>query len=323
MRRVLFVFVDGVGIGPDDALVNPAAVCDWRWLRAAAGAVPVAGSVPARTGASASIVGLDAALGRPGLPQSGTGQATLLTGVNAAERFGRHFGPWTPTALRPLVESRSVLAAARLAGRRVAFANAYPEELVQLIGRAGRLPLPLRSGPVIAAHGAGALTRHTAELAEGDAVASEIVNDGWRERLQRTRVPRIEPERAGANLARIANTHDLTLYAHYSTDTIGHEQDLAASMVALERVDRFLGAVAGGLETDVLLLVASDHGNIEDTRAQHTTNPALCIVSGDGHAEVAGKLTSILDVMPLILEEMQLDRTTAAGGAAKRRPGSA
>ena len=35
----------------------------------------------------------------PGLPQSGTGQYSLFTGDNGAQRFGRHFGPWVPTML--------------------------------------------------------------------------------------------------------------------------------------------------------------------------------------------------------------------------------
>lgn len=308
MRRVLFVFVDGVGIGAADPAINPLALAELPWLGGIAGAPPLAGSVPAH-GTSGSVRGLDATLGMPGLPQSGTGQASLLTGIDAVRRFGRHFGPWTPTALRPLVERRSALALARAAGRSVAFANAYPEELVSLIGGTGRLPLPLRAGPVIAAHGAGALVRHTPELVAGDAVASEITNDGWRERLHRRDVPAIEPEQAGRNLARIANENDLTLFAHYSTDAVGHERELAASVRVLERLDRFLGAAAEAFDPDGLLLVASDHGNIEDTTAQHTRNPALCVAVGAGHDAMATGLDRLTDVAPAILRALDVEPT--------------
>lgn len=295
MSRVLLFFVDGVGIGDDDAATNPAAAFDWPVVsRLLGGARPVAGAASG-AGASASVVGLDATLGVPGLPQSGTGQATLLTGENAAERFGRHFGPWTPTSLRPLVAERSVLARARAAGRSVAFANAYPEELLDRdFGR--RLPLPLRAGPVIAARGAGVLTRRTPDLVRGDAVASEITNGGWRDRLGRTEVPPIGAAEAGANLAAIVNAHDLTLYAHWATDTVGHDRDMAKAILALERVDAFLGGVVGGLGEETLVVIASDHGNIEDVRTQHTTNPALCLVWGAGHQELAASMSSLTDV---------------------------
>ena len=89
------------------------------------GSVPTLGN--ARTsGPLGRTMPLDATLGVDGLPQSGTGQTALLTGENAADLQGRHFGPWVPVALRPLVEGRSVLQRALDAGRSAAFANAYP-----------------------------------------------------------------------------------------------------------------------------------------------------------------------------------------------------
>src|SRR5690606_7367892 len=308
-RRVLFVFVDGVGLGPADPAVNPLARADLPALAALLdGRAPVLEAAPYH-GRAASMVGLDATLGVPGLPQSGTGQAALLTGRNAAELFGRHFGPWTPTALRPLVERESILARARAAGLAVAFANAYPEELMDAIDAAlagnvedgdesfrgagavdrdeervgssaaiapapdtvpgrprrrsrPRLPLPARIGPPLAARAAGLLTRHTAALLRGDAVASEITNDAWRERLGRLELPVITAAGAGRNLARIAAAHDLTFFAHYATDTAGHRGGMAAALAALQRVDAFLAGILVDLPGDALLLVASDHGNL-------------------------------------------------------------
>src|SRR5687768_16479712 len=113
--RVLVIFLDGMGIGGDDAEVNP-----FRRAR-----------MPAFTGLQAlgTFVPLDATLGVAGLPQSGTGQTALFTGINAAREFGRHFGPWVPTALHERLARENLLTIAKNAGRSVAFANAYPEEL--------------------------------------------------------------------------------------------------------------------------------------------------------------------------------------------------
>lgn len=317
VSRVLVLFVDGLGLGEDDPAVNPAAAGDLPALSGLLeGRVPVRSAAP-WSGRSATLAALDACLGEPGLPQSGTGQAALLTGENAPRLFGRHFGPWTPTALRPLVEERSFLARALRAGRSVAFANAYPEELVagrhpELAGEApdaleappparrARIPVPLRIGPVIAARAAGLLTRHTAHLARGEAVASEIVNDGWRERLGRSEVPPITPHQAGRNLARIARAHDLTFYAHYATDTVGHRGTHADAVAVLERLDRFVGGILKELPEEVLLLVVSDHGNIEDARVGHTRNPAVGLAVGAGHERLESA-SSLLDIPSLVL----------------------
>jgi 2,3-bisphosphoglycerate-independent phosphoglycerate mutase len=304
--KVLFIFLDGVGLGADDPTANPIAAARIPTLRALLdGRRPVA-SADGFRGDNASLAGLDASLGVPGTPQSGTGHATLLTGHDAIRRFGRHYGPWVPTALRPLVAGSSLLARARDAGRRVAFANAYPEELVSRVaagldGVPGRRLGPLRSGPPLAAIGAGVLTRHTAELARGDAVASEITNRGWIERLHRTHLPDVAAEEAGANLARIAASHDLTLFAHYSTDHVGHRGSHADAVAAVERVDRFLAGVLAALPVDVLVFVVSDHGNLEDVTRGHTANPALGLVAGPGHRRVADGLGDLRDVAPAAL----------------------
>jgi len=315
--RALFIFVDGVGLGPSDPEINPFASARLLVLTELLGRRrPLASTAPLHTPA-ASLVGLDARLGVPGQPQSGTGQAALLTGLNAPKIFGRHYGPWTPTVLRAAVAERSILARAVRAGRRVAFANAYPEEVLEPVqgrGRSARFRTPLRAGPPLAALGAGVLTRHTAELARGEAVASEITNDGWREHLGRTHLPRPTPAEAGRTLAAIAAAHDLTLFAHYSTDTAGHLRDLEAGIAALERLDAFLGGVLEDLPPDTLLLVASDHGNIEDVRRGHTLNPALALVRGPGHEAFAGELRSLLDIAPALLRHLGIPAALRALG---------
>ncbi len=311
--RVLFIFVDGVGLGPPtDA--NPFTAARLPTIESLLdGRHPFAAEAP-YSGARGSLVGVDATHGVTGTPQSGTGHATLLTGEDAVKRFGRHYGPWVPTALRGLVAERSILALSREAGRSVAFANAYPEELLDRIPR--DVPLldalrsrrlgPLRAGPPLAALGAGVLNRRTPELERGDAISSEITNDGWIEKLGRTGLPRPGPDEAGRTLARIAAGHDLTLFAHYTTDLVGHRGSWDESVAALERVDAFLGGVLETLAADTLLVVASDHGNVEDVTREHTRNPALGLLAGPGHAAVARRLGHLWDVPAEILRVLGL-----------------
>ena len=290
MSRVLFIFVDGVGIAPA-APTNPFTA-----------APPTHIDALVQNG-RATLASLDATLGVAGLPQSGTGQFTLFTGENGAARFGRHYGPWIPTTMRASLFDDNILTRAQTRGFDVAFANAYPEELLHAAQVSGTFsPIgPLRAGPPLVAAGAGVLTRHTTELQHGAAISSEITNEGWREKLKRTQLPLVTPHQAGQNLARIAEQHDLTLYAHYSTDQAGHEQTLEAAVAALQTFDAFVGGVAEGLARDVVLVVASDHGNLEDITAGHTRNPAFALVVGPDHTARAARLNSLLDVTPALL----------------------
>jgi 2,3-bisphosphoglycerate-independent phosphoglycerate mutase len=294
--RVLLVFLDGVGIGPDDGTVNPFVHASARlptFLALMGGVVPTLERARV-SGRSGHAFPLAATLDVDGTPQSGTGQVALLTGESAAELFGRHFGPWTPVTLRPLLEERSVLRRAANAGRTVAFANAYPRDWP---GPGGSRRL---AGPPLAARAAGVLDRFEDALQRGDAVASEILNDGWKHHLGHASLPDVTAREAGANLARISGTADLTLFAHYTTDAAGHARDMGAAVEALVRVDEFLGGVVAAMSPDTLLLVASDHGNLEDVRVGHTRNPALGMAWGPG-AQLAAALTDLREVTPFIL----------------------
>ena len=292
----MLVFLDGVGIGPDDPERNPFLSARLPALRGLLGGMPTLDRPVMGTGAGCAFP-LDATLGVQGTPQSGTGQTALLTGVNAAERFGSHFGPWTPVALRPLLEQESLLRRAVKRGWPTAFATAYPRGWPEFGGRAHRR----LAAPPLAARAAGLMTRHEGELARGEAIASEILNTGWREHLGHTELPVVTAAQAGATLARIAAAHRLTFFAHYATDTAGHRGGMDGAVAALERVDEFLGGYLGAAPPDAVLLIASDHGNVEDVSGGHTRNPVLGVIAGPHAERRAAGLGSILDVTPAVL----------------------
>lgn len=315
--RVLLVFLDGVGLGEDDPSINVFAAGPTPTIgRLLDGRHLIRSAAPLDTD-RATLRALDACFGVDGLPQSGTGQTALFTGEDATALYGRHFGPWVPSSLRPLVRERSLLALARNAGLGVAFANAYPEEVVAAgaearNGSAGernprsrRASRFLSAGPPLAALGAGVLDRHTDALRRGDALASEITNDAWRTKLGRPDLPNVTPREAGHNLARITAAHDLTLFAHYGTDYAGHSRSMENATAAVARVDAFLGGVIEAMPDDALLVVSSDHGNLEDVTAGHTRNPALGLLVGRNHAAVGRDWTSLMDVAPGILRALK------------------
>lgn len=293
---VLLLFLDGVGLGSPDPEVNPFFAAPLPFLQELLGGrLPHLEDPVVTEGTRVAAFPLDPLLGVEGLPQSGTGQTALLTGENAPAIYGRHFGPWVPVRLRPLLARENLLSVAAGAGLPCTFANAYPSFYTETPW--ARRP----AGPPLAAQAAGIFTRTEEALARGEALSSEIVNTAWRERLGLLHLPDPTPHEAGRCLARLASQATLTLFAHYATDFAGHKKSVGAGAQALERVDAFLEGLVPALPSHTLLVVASDHGNLEDATRGHTTNPTLCLLVGPGASQLRKGMDRITDVADLIL----------------------
>ena len=212
---LIFLFIDGVGLasaGPD----NPLTTAEMPALRALLGGPLVASSAQAR--GLLLLKGIDATLGVPGLPQSGTGQTALLAGFNAAEMHGRHQPHFPPVALRPLLAERSVLRRVLLRGGRSTFANAFgPGYWEAVAARRVR-----RSASVIATEGAGLRFRDLDDLRAGRALAWDVTGASMHEREPDASLPLVTPQQAGANLAQLATEHDLVFYENFLPDLAGH-----------------------------------------------------------------------------------------------------
>lgn len=299
--KVLFVFLDGVGIGVPDARRNPFFAGRLPTLERSLGAVPSLERTRC-TGPTGTSFPLDATLGVEGLPQSGTGQYSLLTGDNGAARIGRHQGPWTPTALRPLLLEANLFSRAMEGGRSVAFANAHPPGYRQSRWYKRPAPFPL------AADGSGLMNRGTRHLLNGSGLASDMDNRRMQTVVEE-KLPLIDVVEAGSNLARIAEGHDLTVFAHYGTDVAGHRGGADTAREALKRVDGFLGGILAHRSPSLAVLVASDHGNIESVDAGHTRNPALGLWFGPsasgGATPPAPVPSSLLDVAEWTLNRLR------------------
>lgn len=245
---ILFVFVDGLGIGPDDPNVNPLAD---RGRFSALGRI-LEQSVP-----------LDAALGVPGLPQSATGQAALLTGLNAPALMGRHIEGFPPPRLKTLVQEHNIFSRLLAAGKRCTFANAYWLDDVR------HIPPRRESVTTVITLAALGGVRGKADLLANRAVYQDLTREKLRPRGYDG--PLITPEAAAEHLIALAREHDFTLFEFFETDHAGHSGNWEQARRTLEKLDRFLGAV---LNFPGLLIVTSDHGNIEDMTARgHTANP--------------------------------------------------
>ncbi|MCL4832271.1 MAG: hypothetical protein KJZ86_07505, partial [Caldilineaceae bacterium] len=127
MRRVLFLFLDGVGLGSDDPAINPLARAALPTLRGLIGGRPLTGSTGRYSNGLAHLLPTDAQMGISGRPQSATGQTAILTGVNAPARLGEHYGPKPNQRVRDILDEASLFARLNRQGLPSYFCNAYPQ----------------------------------------------------------------------------------------------------------------------------------------------------------------------------------------------------
>src|SRR5690625_1817079 len=114
---VIFVFIDGLGVGPPSEH-NPLTDTFLSFFSGAGGGQGLHSNSPARDEPGFIYKKVDANLDVKGLPQSGTGQISLFTGVNASKIVGRHFGPYPHSRVKYLLEEQSLFHQVMDAGKR-------------------------------------------------------------------------------------------------------------------------------------------------------------------------------------------------------------
>jgi hypothetical protein len=293
---VLLWFVDGLGLGECDPEANPVVRARTPGFDGLLGGRLCHATFPLRNGACVALA-VDATLGVSGLPQSATGQTALLTGLNAAEIEGRHVTAYPTRALRALLDEHSLFQRAVRSGLRVAFANAFTEDyFAEVDGRRRR-----HAALTYAALSAAIPIRMTDALRGGQAAAMDLTNQRFR--AMGHDVPEVAPEQSGHALARVAGDHDLTVFEFFLTDMAGHGRWNLDPVRVIERLDRaFAAAVDSSDLSRTLIVLTSDHGNVEDGNVDvHTRNPVPLIAVGAGAEELASRVRSIADIAPAIL----------------------
>jgi 2,3-bisphosphoglycerate-independent phosphoglycerate mutase len=286
---VLLLFVDGIGLGEADPAKNPFVRARLTRLRLAQGL-----SAPDPT---AVLVPTDACLGVPGLPQSATGQTSILTGMNAAATVGRHINGYCTTSLAALLDGQTIFSRVKGAGGDVTYANAYTP---------GFFAKPPRflSVSTVAVTQAGVRLRTLEDLARGEALFHDFTNRLLPERG--CYLPPITPREAGARLAAITAGHAFTMYEHFLTDLAGHAQDMDRAVAVLENLEGLLNALLAHLDLSQHLVVfTSDHGNLEDlSTKRHTLNLVPTLLWGRGAPAVAAGIRDLADIAPAILRSL-------------------
>jgi len=309
-RYVLIFFMDGVGLGPADAETNPfmkarlpnlAGLLGQRWFVRPEGWQTGAGR---RTTERASLVPTDPNLGLPGRPQSATGQAAILTGRNVPLLVGRHYGPKPDQEVAQVIRQGNLFQEVLAAGGSAALLTPYPQGFFEAIDSGKRL---LSSVP-LAATSAGLSLMTAADLCAGRAVSPGFTGQGWHDYLGYTDIPLLTLDEAGRQIAAIARDYTFSFFEHWPSDRSGHRGTLAEAVEHLEMIDGALGGLLAAWEdAHGLLIITSDHGNIEEkNHRQHSRNPVPTILVGHEHARLAQGITDLTGIAQAVRDWLAL-----------------
>jgi hypothetical protein len=296
--HVVLLFLDGVGIGKNDADTNPFVQAHMPALTSLCGGTLPFTPFKRISSEQADVIAVNATLGVAGLPQSGTGQTAIFTGVNGAKKFGRHFGPYPPSVLRSVIEKGNIFHRLKAIDKSVVFANAFPKRFFDYIESGTRrltvttLSCRFADVPLLTAN----------ELLLGKGISADFICSQWK-KLGHTEIAPITPVEAGRHLAHISAKHHFTLFEYWLTDHAGHSRNMETAVEVLERFDKFL---SGFLElfdpVNTLLVIASDHGNIEDLSTKsHTRNRVPCILAGKHRHKLVNRIKNLTHITPAIM----------------------
>lgn len=297
-RFVHLFFLDGVGLGDDDPEINPFVTAHLPHLTGLLGEKWYVKGRGRITTARASLIPTDATLGIPGRPQSATGQAVILSGRNIPQLIGEHYGPKPNPAVADLVRQGTLFHEVVETGGAAALLTPYPQGYFDSINSGKRL----YSTVPLAATAAGLRLMTADDLRTGQAISPDFTAQAWRDFLGYNDIPVLTLAAAGEQLAQLASQYDFTFFEHWPSDRTGHKGSFQEAVHHLQMIDEAIGGLlAAWDDSRGLLIITSDHGNIEAKNHRlHTENPVPTILLGPNHATLAQQIHTLTDIAPVV-----------------------
>lgn len=295
-NAIIFIFLDGVGIGKIDHEFNPFFKYGFKTFTSLFGEIPSLEKSTLVNG-NKFLFPTDANLGIDGLPQSGTGQTSIFCGVNAPQIINQHFGPFPYSTLVPIIEEKNIFKYFLDKGEKVSFVNAYPQQFFDYIN-SGKKRLSVTT--MSCTLNKMKLNGYD-DLINEEAITAEIINKIWREKLG-YELPIITPQKAGEIFLKITKQNKFTAYEFFLTDHFGHGRLAGREKEIMQNLDEFLFYVLTNFDDKKeTIIICSDHGNCEDLSiSTHTRNPSLMIAAGYKAEEIFKSVKDISQIKDAI-----------------------
>ena len=275
--KLLFIFLDGVGLGEDKPQVNPFIQAVTPHIDDLLDGNKIISNGHQHGSAveniifqnkRVSLLALDACLGVEGMPQSATGQASLLTGKNVPDMLGLHDGPKPNPVIMEILSLGTLFSQMVKQELKVSLLNAYPPRYFDSIESGYRLPGVI----ALSASYAGLPIKTMDDLQRGNAISTDFTAQGWRDHLGLIDTPLLTHHQAGERLIALSEGFELSFFEYWLTDVAGHHQDMQSACALLGQLDRVLGSLVKSWDDEQgLILITSDHGNLEDLSTRHHT----------------------------------------------------
>lgn len=303
--KLLFLFLDGIGLGEDNPETNPFVRANMPFLESMLGNKKlIKNSVPIEN-EQVTLLAVDPNLGVQGLPQSATGQAVLLTGINIPQELGYHYGPKPNPETAKYLEDDTIFHKVIKASKKTALLNGYPPRYFDGIDSGKRL----YSSIPLALTNAGILLFTHEDYFAGKALSADFTGQGWHDFLNFPSAPLFDPHTAGIKVAELAKHYDFSFFEYWASDYAGHKQDMDSAVSQLEIFDGVLsGLLSAWRSEDGLILLTSDHGNMEDlSTRKHTSASVPLLLFGDRKMRSEfNQIKQLTEIAPAIEKFLEL-----------------
>ena len=308
MQRVIFIFIDGAGIGRADA-GNPFFQAGSLFLPFWQGAMTLPDNTP--------LTAIDATLGIPGIPQSASGQTALFCGVKAEEIANRHRNGYPDQLLRQVILEKNLLLGLKKRKIPARFLNAYPvyRDFFSAkhikINEDGRFwfssLFPERFKKIVSVTSCMLLAAGDIPFTEKDILTRRSLYQDYSNRqliAQGMKLPEYSPAQAAAIIADAAKAYDFILYEYFQTDMYAHRRSFADCVKLIRDLNTLIESLLARLDKrqDTLILT-SDHGNLEDFHLRgHSRNPVPFLAWGRHGEQLRKKIRTLSDVTPALMQ---------------------
>jgi 2,3-bisphosphoglycerate-independent phosphoglycerate mutase len=287
MLNIILIFIDGFGIGNNNPVSNPmlnTKTPGFDYLKE-----------------NFSLYSTDTCLGVSGLPQSATGQAALYTGINVPKIIGRHISARPTKNIINIIEKDNLFKKLLRMNLSVTFSNVYSHEYIDKMKTAGRGYFS-PSVTSIMNLSANLPFRMIDDYNKGNGVYHDI--RGTMLKKYYSSVELTGPKDAALNLYNLSRDYNFTLFEYFMTDLIGHKKNMKEAVLQIELLDTFLMGLINKIDfSKDMLILTSDHGNIEDISVKtHTTNPVPTIIATNRKDLPPISIKSLLDITPAICD---------------------
>jgi len=224
------------------------------------------------------------------------------------QMIGEHYGPRPNPPIREILAQDNFFKQVAAHGMKAALLEGYPPGFHAGINRGKRLPSSYQQAVL----SAGLPLFTEAEIYSGDALAVDWTNEGWRSGLGYSDTPVYTPEEGGRKMVELSRRYDFAFFSHWITDTIGHRGSVEDGVKNLERFDQVMaGALDVWDDAEGLIVITSDHGNMEDlSHGKHTENDVPTIIIGQEKARFAEGLHTLADLVPRMADYLFSAKTS-------------